>query len=67
MAGLWSLWIDPDTDEEMITYTIITTEANPLMKIVHNKKKRMPVILTKESDQLWLDMSVDADFSKFSG
>ena len=54
MAGLWEPWTNPDTDEGMITYTIITTQANPLMEIVHNQKKRMPVILPDGSEKLWL-------------
>jgi len=64
MAGLWDFWINPDTDEDIITFTIITTEANPLMKIVHNQKKRMPVILTDESEKMWLDVSLDDSFVK---
>jgi putative SOS response-associated peptidase YedK len=54
MAGLWESWKNPDTDEEIITYTIITTQANPLMEIVHNQKKRMPVILPDGNEKLWL-------------
>jgi putative SOS response-associated peptidase YedK len=36
------------------TYTILTTEANELMAYVHNAKKRMPVILPREAEDLWL-------------
>ena len=36
------------------TYTILTTEANELMAEIHNSKKRMPVVLRKEEEQLWL-------------
>ena len=55
MAGLWEPWTNPDTDEMMITYTIITTDANPLMAKIHNTKKRMPVILPDGFDKLWLN------------
>ncbi|MFZ1689048.1 MAG: SOS response-associated peptidase [Flavobacteriales bacterium] len=36
------------------TFSILTTEANPLMAFVHNSKKRMPVILPQELEQTWL-------------
>lgn len=36
------------------TFTIMTTEANELMIDIHNSKKRMPVILQKDEEQLWL-------------
>ncbi len=36
-------------------YVIITTEANNLMKEIHNTKHRMPVILRKEDEDEWLN------------
>lgn len=53
-AGLWSEWVDKSTGEIRYTYTIITTEANELMSKIHNSKKRMPVIVERESEQSWL-------------
>lgn len=53
-AGLWNVWIDPVSKEEIHTYTIITTEANELLAEIHNSRKRMPVILTPEAESLWL-------------
>lgn len=55
MAGLWENWTNPETDERQITYTIITTEANPMMQIIHNQKKRMPVILPEGFEKFWLN------------
>lgn len=49
MAGLYSEF------DDKITYTILTTEANELMATIHNSKKRMPVILRKEEEHLWLE------------
>ena len=54
MAGLWETWINSKTNNILNSYTIITTEANPMMKIIHNKKKRMPVILKEENYENWL-------------
>ena len=58
-AGLWDEWVDKSTGEVLRTFTIITTEANKLVKEVHD---RMPVIFTPEAEELWLnnDEPVDA-------
>jgi len=45
LAGLWDYWRDPADGEELYTFTIITTEANALLRLIHN---RMPVIYNKE-------------------
>jgi putative SOS response-associated peptidase YedK len=58
MAGLWECWSNPLTFEVFQTYTVITTKANPLMERIHNKKKRMPVILPKEHERQWIDASL---------
>jgi putative SOS response-associated peptidase YedK len=55
LAGLWSEWVNPQTGELFKTFTVITTEANELMAKIHNTKKRMPVILARDSEQIWLD------------
>ncbi len=51
-AGLWEEWLDKQTGEILETCTIITTEANAILKPVH---ARMPVILKSESYDEWLD------------
>ena len=40
----------------MPSCTIITTAANDFIALIHN---RMPVILPRESDKLWLDPDTD--------
>jgi putative SOS response-associated peptidase YedK len=40
LAGLWENWKDPASDEWIQTFTIITTEANDLVRELHD---RMPV------------------------
>ncbi|MCS7197202.1 MAG: SOS response-associated peptidase [Candidatus Bipolaricaulota bacterium] len=52
-AGLWESWNSPD-GQTLKTCTIITTEPNELLKPIHN---RMPVIVPKEYEELWLDPS----------
>ncbi|MQF97910.1 MAG: SOS response-associated peptidase [SAR202 cluster bacterium] len=51
LAGLWETWVSNNTDP-ITTCTIITTKANELMAPIHH---RMPVILPKESEDIWLD------------
>ena len=50
-AGLWDTWTSPAGDEVQ-SYTIITCEANAFMARIHS---RMPVILTREAEDEWLD------------
>ncbi len=50
-AGLYSSWTSPE-GESLCTSTIITTDANDLLKPVHD---RMPVIAPKTAHDLWLD------------
>lgn len=51
-AGLWDEWNDKSTGEIRHTYAIITTEANDLVKQIHDC---MPMILSPESEELWLN------------
>ncbi|WP_419033682.1 SOS response-associated peptidase, partial [Dysgonomonas gadei] len=48
MAGIYDVWVNPSTGEIHHSFSIITTDANPLMEYIHNTKKRMPVILSPE-------------------
>ncbi len=72
-AGLWERWLRPPRAPDLIpddpgqgtegavveTFTIITTEANALVRPVH---ERMPVILPAEHYRSWLDEQQEADF-----
>jgi len=53
-AGLWESWMSPE-GEEVKSCTIITTEANQLLKPIHD---RMPVILIREAEAVWLDPAI---------
>lgn len=54
IAGLWDEWPDPETGEVLTTFTLLTTDANPLLAAVHNEKKRMPCVLTPDAERTWL-------------
>jgi putative SOS response-associated peptidase YedK len=62
-AGLYSEWTDTITGEIKNTYTIVTTEANPLMAEIHNIKKRMPIILKQEDEIKWLQHQPIQEFA----
>ena len=50
-AGLWETWQSPE-GETVQSCTILTTKANDLIAPIHH---RMPVILSPETEPLWLD------------
>lgn len=54
-AGLWSQWKSEDKKEVYESFTILTTTPNEQVATLHN---RMPVILTKEEEKLWLSDDV---------
>jgi putative SOS response-associated peptidase YedK len=53
-AGLYDVWMNP-TGEELYTFTIITTDADPFMATLHN---RMPVVLDRGLENDWLDPEI---------
>jgi putative SOS response-associated peptidase YedK len=60
IAGLWEEWVNKETGEILPTFTIVTTSGNQIMATIHNNPKaeigpRMPVILSKEDQDAWLD------------
>ena len=59
LAGLYDQWTNRETGEIIDTFTVITTRANPMMEVIHNLKKRMPVILSPGAEHKWLDLKTD--------
>ena len=58
-AGIYNEWTNKNTGEILQTYSMITTEANPQMAEIHNTKKRMPVILTPQNENDWLNETIN--------
>jgi len=50
-AAIWESWRDPDTDEGIETFSIITTTATDVLSDLH---ERMPVILNDDNYKTWL-------------
>lgn len=64
MAGVYDTWLDKSTGVEHTTFSIITTDTNPLTNYIHNTKHRMPAILSKENEEKWLESALSkADIS----
>ncbi len=61
LAGIWDSWENRETGIPEKTFSIITTQANPLMEVIHNTRKRMPVILKREDEKTWLSDSLTSD------
>ncbi|MGQ9658436.1 MAG: SOS response-associated peptidase, partial [Fimbriimonadales bacterium] len=57
LAGLWESWHSAD-GSELQTCTIITTDANAVVRPLH---ERMAVILPPESYEAWLDPTVSSE------
>ena len=53
-AGLWESWEAPNGDV-VHSCTILTTQPNALMAGIHD---RMPVILSKGDERVWLDPNI---------
>lgn len=54
IAGVYDRWVETNTGEALDTFSIITTDANDLLAVIHNSKKRMPVILDREGEKRWI-------------
>jgi putative SOS response-associated peptidase YedK len=60
LAGLCDQWVEAHTGEVFNTFSIITTDANDLLAVIHNTKKRMPVILDRNDERKWTSTDTSA-------
>lgn len=51
LAGIWENWKNPETEEYVRTFCILTCPANELIATIHD---RMPVILPRAAYDRWL-------------
>lgn len=54
MPGLYNEWLDPETSQFVNTVAFGITQANELMKQIHNSRLRMPTMLTEDLAWEWL-------------
>ena len=55
LAGLWAGWRDPETDQVVRTFTIVTTTPNGAIGQIHD---RMPVVLSDDTWRRWIDLEL---------
>jgi len=65
LGCVYSDWYDTVNDRPMRTCSILTTAANELMAEIHNKKKRMPLIIPAEKRMWWLGDLTKADLQEY--
>jgi putative SOS response-associated peptidase YedK len=61
LAGIYETWTNKETGEQFKTFSILTTSANKMMELIHNVKKRMPVIISDNDIDIYLDPSTPKD------
>lgn len=59
LACVYDSWTNRQSGEIIDSFSLITTPANPMMEVVHNRKKRMPLILPLEKEKEWIDNQLD--------
>ena len=57
-AGLWSEWKNKFSNEVYRSFTIMTTRSNETVGKIHDPKFRMPVILHKNQEDIWLSKDI---------
>lgn len=63
LGGIYNIWTDKQTGEEITSVSIVTTQANELMTEIHNTKHRMPVVLFHSMEKDWLTNPEIQDFA----
>lgn len=63
LGGLYSTWQNPRDGRSQTTFTLVTTEANALMAEIHNRKRRMPIVLDTAATERWLAEEPLSDFA----
>ncbi len=53
LACIYDHWSDKETGQIITSFSILTTEANDMMAVIHNRKKRIPFILPPGKEQSW--------------
>ena len=63
-AGIYEIWLNPETGKEELTFSMLTGEPNELTRWIHNGGKnpfRMPVIIPQKDEEKWLDPKLTKD------
>lgn len=60
LAGVYNIWHDKQSNKQIKTFSILTTPANALMSVIHNTKKRMPLIIKHGQEPQWVKPNASA-------
>lgn len=63
-GGVYDTWTDKKTGEVRDTFSIITTPANEMMAVIHNMKKRMPLIIEEHHQAAWLQAESEKEIKE---
>lgn len=55
IGGIYSSWVNKETNEVFKTFALITTPSNTMMTEIHNLRHRMPLILKEGDLDTWID------------
>ncbi|CAN5494254.1 SOS response-associated peptidase [soil metagenome] len=61
LGCIYENWVDKSTGEIRDTFSILTTPANPMMEKIHNIKKRMPLIISRNDESKWVDPKLSTE------
>ena len=63
LGGLYLVWKNPGDSGLVYSFAVLTCPANKLLEKIHNRKKRMPVILPDNPSMLdlWLDPELSGE------
>lgn len=60
LAAIYDRW-QGETGDPIYSFSIVTTSANSLMAEIHNRRKRMPVIVNRDDEDEWLYQGTDRE------
>ncbi|MBL7927586.1 MAG: SOS response-associated peptidase [Bacteroidia bacterium] len=59
LGAVYDTWLNTETQSTHHTFSVVTVPANTLMQQIHNTMKRMPLILTPDTEKKWLQPNLD--------
>lgn len=57
-AGIYNIFQTDNNQQALYSFSMVTTQANELMKKIHNTKHRMPLILHRKDENKWIDSTL---------
>lgn len=61
LACIYAFYQNPENQEWIRSFSIVTGPANELMADIHNVKKRQPIIIANDQIDAWLDPTISKE------